>query len=110
MALPWLQIVNLMPTILDVSRELLRRTRKTPSAELPAIGDESAPDRYDARLRALEDNERRQAELVTTMADQLSQLTLAAQSLHKVTRWLIVSQVVTTIIAIVAVVWASRVS
>lgn len=109
MAVPWLQIVNLMPTILDVSRELLKRTRKIPpGADLPAIGNDSSPDRQEARLRALEENERRQAELVTTMADQLSQLTLAASSLHRVTRWLIVAQGVTTVVAVVAIVVALR--
>jgi hypothetical protein len=97
-----------MPSILDVSRELLRRTRKTSPAELPAIGEEGGEDQYGARIRALEENERRQAELVTTMADQLSQLTIAASTLHKATRWLIVTQVVTTIVAVVALVVAFR--
>jgi hypothetical protein len=108
MAVPWLQIVRLMPSILDVSRELLKRTRKTPAGDAPLIETDGEPDRYLARIRALEENERRQAELVTTMADQLSQLTLAASSLHKLTRWLIVAQVVTSIVAAVALVLALR--
>lgn len=109
MAVPWLQIVSLMPSILDVSRELLKRTRKTPTSDSPLLGVEGGEtDRYEARIRALEENERRQAELVTTMADQLSQLTLAASSLHKLTRWLIVTQVVTSLVAVVALVVALR--
>ncbi len=103
MAVPWLQIVSLMPSILDVSRELLKRTRKAPTADTPLLGEEGEADRYELRIRALEENERRQAELVTTMADQLPQLTLAASPLHKATRWLIVSQVVTTVAAVIAI-------
>ncbi len=105
MAVPWLQIVRLMPSILDVSRELLTRTRKLPSADAPVVGGE---ERYEVRIRALEENERRQAELVKSMADQLSQLTLAASALHKVTRWLIVAQAVTTLVAVAALVAALR--
>ena len=108
MAVPWLQIVNLMPSILDVSRELLRRTRKLPSAEAAVIAEERREDPYHARIRALEENERGQAELVKNMADQLSQLTLAASALHKVTRRLIVAQAVAAIVAIVALVAALR--
>jgi len=107
MAVPWLQIVSLMPSILDVSRELLRRTRKTPAADsVEALLEGENP--YELRIRALEENERRQAELVTTMADQLSQLTLAASSLHRVTRRLIVAQVVTTVVAVLALIAAFR--
>lgn len=106
MAVPWLQIVRLMPSILDVSRELLRRTRKDSSAETAVIAAEGGAE---ARIRALEDNERRQAELVTAMADQLSQLTIAASSLHKVTRWLIAAQAVTAIVALAALALAALV-
>jgi hypothetical protein len=108
MAVPWLQIVHLMPSILDVSRELLTRTRKMPSAEAPVVGEKGETDRYEARVRALEENERRQAELVKNMAEQLSQLTLAASALHKLTRWLIVAEVVTALIAVAALVAALR--
>ena len=108
MAVPWLQIVSLMPSILDVSRELLKRTRKLPPAEVQALGHDDPLSQQEARIRALEENERRQAELVTTMADQLSQLTVAASALHKLTRWLIVGQAVTAVIAVTAVVLALR--
>ncbi len=47
-----------------MSRKLLKRTRKgAPEADLPVIGHDSSPDRQEARIRALEENERRQAEL-----------------------------------------------
>ena len=109
MAVPWVQIVSLMPSILDVSRELLKRTRKLPAPDSPEGRSEQDPiAAAEARIRRLEENERRQAELVTSMADQLSQLTAAASALHKVTRWLIVGQVVTAAVAIVAIVAALR--
>lgn len=108
MPVPWLQIVRLMPSILDVSRELLRRTRKLPAVEDQALVEGTSPVSLEARISMLEENERRQAELVTTMADQLSQLTVAASALHRVTRWLIVGQVVTGVVAVVAVVVALR--
>ena len=65
------------PSILDVSRELLKRTRKVPPAEgqLPIEAGEGG---LEARVRALEENERRQAELIKSMADQLAQLATAA--------------------------------
>ncbi len=87
---------------------LLKRTRKPPSTEVAVVGEEGGQERYEVRIRALEENERRQAELVTNMADQLSQLTLAASALHKVTRWLIVTQAVTAVVAVAALVAALR--
>jgi hypothetical protein len=97
-----------MPSILDVSRELLKRTRKSPLPETAVVGEEAGAERHEARIRALEENERRQAELVTTMADQLARLTAAAAALHKLTRWLIVAQVVTAVVAVAALVVALR--
>lgn len=105
MPMPWLQIVRLMPSILEVSRELLKRTRKLPAD--PQLPSPSA-DSLETRVRTLEENERRQAELLTNVADQLSQLTTAASALHKLSRWLIFGQVVTALIAIAAVVVALR--
>jgi hypothetical protein len=102
MAVPWLQIVHLMPSILDVSRELLKRTRKLPPAELQPIDSEGRPDFLEARIRALEENERRQAELIKSMADQLAQLADAATVLHKATRWLAVGLVGVGVVAVAA--------
>lgn len=109
MPVPWLQIVQLMPSILDVSRELLGRTRGAGKggANVPA-SSASGPSVLEARIAALEENERRQAELVTTMADQLAQLTTAVTSLHSQTRRLLVGQIVTAVVAVVAVIVALR--
>jgi hypothetical protein len=109
MPVPWIQIVQLMPSILDVSRELLKRARGVPP-EAPQSAGALVPEAgsLEARIIALEDNERRQAELVTTMADQLAQLTVAVTALHAQNRRLLIGQVVSAVVAVVAVVLALR--
>jgi uncharacterized coiled-coil protein SlyX len=109
MPVPWLQIVRLMPSIIDVSRELLKRSRRTAPEEAPGRTDiVPATATLEARIRALEENERRQAELVTTMADQLAQLTEAVTALHAQTRRLLAGQVVTAVVALIAIAIALR--
>jgi len=100
MAVPWLQIVHLVPSILDVSRELLRRTKGTPPpvAEGPPQTDEQLA----ARLASLEENERRQAELVSQMAEQLAALARALTSLHRQITWLTIGVGASLIIALIA--------
>jgi hypothetical protein len=86
MPVPWLQIVQLVPSILDVSRELMKRTKQAPSAAqmpVPATNDELA-----ARVVSLEENERRQAELVAQMAEQLAGVARAITDLHRRVLWL----------------------
>ena len=93
MAVPWLQIVQLVPSIVEVSRELLKRTKRTPLA-----GPEAQPQNVDdllLRIATLEENERRQAELVSQIADQLAGLTRAVTDLHRRVIWLSVALVVT---------------
>jgi hypothetical protein len=104
MGVPWLQIVQLVPSIVDVSRELLKRSKSVPPAPaaLPGHADELA-----ARVAALEENERRQAELVSQMADQLMQLTRAVTVLHKRVIWLSAGMTV-ALLAIVATIVALR--
>jgi uncharacterized coiled-coil protein SlyX len=110
MPVPWAQIIRFMPSILDVSRELLKRTRRLPAGD-GTPGTDVVPAgaaALEARVVALEENERRQAELVNSMADQLAQLTGAVTTLHGQVRLLIVGQVVTAVLAIAAVVVALR--
>lgn len=105
MALPWLQIVQLVPSILDVSRELLKRTKgpgQTPGGPPLADGDLAG------RVAALEENERRQAELVSQMAEQMAALTRAVTSLHRQVTWLTVGLGVAVIVALVAIGIAMR--
>jgi uncharacterized coiled-coil protein SlyX len=98
-----------MPSILEVSRELLKRSRRLPADDLPArIESAPASTTLEARITQLEENERRQAELVTTMADQLAQLTTAVTALHQWTRWLLLGLIATSVLAVAALVVALR--
>ncbi|HEY0683983.1 MAG TPA: hypothetical protein VGD45_16755 [Steroidobacter sp.] len=101
MAVPWLQIVQLVPSIVEVSRELLKRTKRMPEPQelpVPQNVDELAQ-----RVLTLEDNERRQAELVSQMAQQMSILSRAVSALHRQVLWLGGTAVVAIVVAIVAI-------
>jgi hypothetical protein len=98
MPVPWLQIVQLVPSIVEVSRELLKRTKRQPPGE-PA-GEPDSVDDLVLRISALEDNERRQAELVSQMAEQLAGLARAVTVLHRRVIWLSVALVATLAVAI----------
>lgn len=101
MAVPWLQIVQLVPSIVEVSRELLKRTKRMPEPqELPVPQN---VDELVERVLSLEDNERRQAELVNQMAQQMSNLTRALTALHRQVLWLGGAAVVAIVVAIVAI-------
>lgn len=99
MALPWLQIVQLVPSILDVSKELLKRSKRLPPPQ--AMEPPQTPDEYAARLMSLEENERRQAELVSQMAEQLATLSRAVTALHRQALWLSGIAAVALILALV---------
>ncbi len=109
MPVPWDHIVRLMPSILELSRELLKRSRGSPQSE-PATGGDgvAAGAALEARISSLEQNERRQAELVTSMADQLEQLTTAVTALHRQTRRLVFGQIATALVAVIALVLVLR--
>ena len=96
MPVPWLQIVQLVPSILDVSRELLKRSKRMPEGSGAPSGMEEAA----ARIAALEENERRQAELINQMAQQMADLTRAVTVLHKRALWLSIALGVTLAVAI----------
>ena len=104
MPVPWLQIVQLVPSILDVSRELMQRTKQAPpSAQLPvAVTDEELA----ARVVSLEENERRQAELVAQMAEQMAGVARAVTDLHRRVLWLTAIAAAALVAAIAAVVVA----
>ena len=102
MALPWLQIVQLVPSIVDVSRELLKRSKG-----MPTPPQDAAPDSLEevlAHVVQLQENERRQAELIGQMAEQMAALTRAVTVLHKRAIWLAIGLAVATAIAIAALV------
>lgn len=102
MAVPWVQIVQWVPSILEVSRQILKETRKKPGSQLVGDEDTSLADAA-ARIAWLEENERRQAELINQMAEHIGQLTLAVTELRKQMRWLIVGQVALVAVVVIAV-------
>ena len=101
MAVPWLQIVQLVPSIVDVSRELLKRTKQMPPPDVAPLPDDN--DELVRRVLRLEENERRQAELVNEMAQQLANLTRAVTSLHRQSLWLGGTAVVAIVIAVITI-------
>ncbi|HEY7640639.1 MAG TPA: hypothetical protein VH814_13020 [Steroidobacteraceae bacterium] len=104
MAVPWLQIVQLVPSILDVSRELMKRTKQAPPPT-PALASPSYEE-LAARVASLEENERRQAELVAQMAEQLAGVARAVTDLHKRVLWLTAAAAVAVILAAAALIVA----
>lgn len=108
MRVPWSHIVQLMPSILEVSKELLRRTRPPVEAEPPVSNLPAGSSEMEGRVRLLEDNEQRQAMLSRNMADQLAQLTAAVTLLHRQVRWLTIALGGTALLALCALVLALR--
>jgi uncharacterized coiled-coil protein SlyX len=98
MAVPWLQIVQLVPSIVDVSRELLKKNKRPP---VDPGAPQSTAD-LEARIGALEDNERRQAELVTQMAEQLSAMAKVIVELRSRIVWLTAGIAIAIVVAVVA--------
>ena len=103
MPVPWIQILQWVPPILELSRDLLQRSRRAPTAgasgapPLAAAAGRSLEDGSPKALQqgiaelrqqvtTLEDNERRQAELVADMAAQLAKLSEAVVALHRQSR------------------------
>lgn len=99
MPVPWLQIVQLVPSILDVSRELMKRTKQAPSA---TQGVAPHSEELAARIASLEENERRQAELVAQMAEQLAGVARAVTDLHRRVLWLTAAAVLAVVLAATA--------
>lgn len=100
MPVPWMQIVQLVPSILDVSRELLRKSR----TQVPVPLEDATPDENAGRIARLEENERRQAELINQMAEQLAQLARAVTVLHKRAIWLTAGMSLAIVLAVIAMV------
>src|SRR5687767_10636445 len=74
MAIPWFQIARLVPEIVSLSKELLQQTRNSGRSNVQELA---------ARVAKLEENERKQAELIATMAQQIATVTEAATSLRR---------------------------
>jgi hypothetical protein len=102
MSVPWLKIVQLVPSIVDVSRELLKLSKRAPQQPPAAPNTIESESELAQRILALEENERRQAELVSRMAQQLEVLSQAITVLHRRVLWL-GGTVITVAIALVIV-------
>ncbi len=101
MAVPWFQIMQLVPSIVEVSRELLKNTRKAPLTT--DIAGPQSDQELAARIAALEENERRQAELISQMAQQMAGLARAVTVLHRRALWLAAALAVTLLLAAAAI-------
>jgi hypothetical protein len=97
---PWLKIVQLAPSIIDMSRELLKLSKKTPEQAPTVLNTLESESELARRIVALETNERRQAELVNQMAQQLEVLSQAVTVLHRRMLWL-GGTVITLVLALI---------
>lgn len=96
MPVPWAQILQWVPPILELSRDLLQRAKRPPAgaqaaalrSAAGAAADPGAPSLavLQQRVAALEDNEQRQAQLVADMASQVAKLSEAVVVLHRQAR------------------------
>ncbi|MCC7461265.1 MAG: hypothetical protein IT480_02250 [Gammaproteobacteria bacterium] len=93
MPVPWGQIIQWAPQIIGVSRDLLQRARRGAPPE-SSLASTRPPDELAVRVAALEDNERRQAELIDQMARQQAQLSQAVLVLRRHLRVLGVAMIV----------------
>ena len=100
MAIPWMQIVKWMPSIVQVSRELLNRTEHEP----PLDPRNASTDEMAQRIAQLEDNERRQAALIHQMAEQLGQFSQVLLLMRRRQLWLAIALAAVTAVAATALV------
>jgi hypothetical protein len=101
MAVPWTQIIRWAPQIIGLSQELLKRSRGLPAATTTVRAGEDGD--LALRVASLEENERRQAELVERMAEQQAELARAVITLHRRQRWLIAACAV--LVVLLALAW-----
>ena len=97
MAIPWFQIVKLVPEIVSLSKQLLQQTKTAQSPGGKPVED---------RIAELELNERKQAELVASMAQQLAAMTDAVTALRKQVSAFRLFSVISLILALAAIVAA----
>ena len=93
MALPWTRLARLAPVALALARALL---------DVPPPSSNAASKDLSARLAALEEMQRRQAEAVHALAEQTAALAEAAEALRRQVRTLLVVAVVGGLLALAA--------
>jgi hypothetical protein len=97
MAIPWFQIVKLVPEIVSLSKQLLQQTKTAQSTEAKPLED---------RVAELEVNEQKQAELVASMAQQLAAMTDALTALRKQVSVFRLFSIISLLLAIAAMILA----
>jgi hypothetical protein len=97
MAIPWFQIVKLVPEIVSLSKQLLQQTRTAQSSGARPLEE---------RLAELEANERNQAELVASMAQQMAAMTDALTALRKQVSGFRLFSIISLLVAIAAIIVA----
>jgi hypothetical protein len=97
MAIPWFQIVKLVPEIVSLSKQLLQQTKTAQSTAAKPL---------DERVAELEVNERNQAELVASMAQQLAAMTDALTALRKQVSGFRLFSIISLLVAIAAIIVA----
>jgi predicted PurR-regulated permease PerM len=97
MAIPWFQIVKLVPEIVSLSKQLLQQTRNAQSSGAKPLEE---------RVAELEVNERNQAELVASMAQQLAAMADALTALRKQVSGFRLFSIISLLVAIAAIIVA----
>jgi hypothetical protein len=97
MAIPWFQIVKLVPEIVSLSKQLLQQTKTAQSTVAKPLEE---------RVAELEVNERNQAELVASMAQQLAAMTDALTVLRKQVSTFRLISIISSLLAIAAIIVA----
>jgi len=92
-AIPWTRIARLAPVVLGLAREILDRRPPARTGPDPNLS---------ARLGALEETERRQAEALHALAEETAALAEAASGLRRQLRTLLVVAVVAAALAAAA--------
>ena len=97
MAIPWFQIVRLVPEIMSLSKQLLQQTKTAQSSGTKSLEE---------RVADLEVNEQKQAELVASMAQQMAAMTEALTALRKQISGFRLLSIISLLIAIAAIIVA----
>lgn len=97
MAIPWFQIVKLVPEIVSLSKQLLQQTKTAQSSGTKSLEE---------RVAELEVNEQKQAELVASMAQQMAAMTEALTALRKQISGFRLLSIISLLIAIAAIIVA----
>jgi hypothetical protein len=98
MAIPWFQIVKLVPEIVALSKQLLQQTKAPRSTSAMPLEE---------RVAELEANERKQAELVAGMAQQLAAMADGVTALRQQFSVFRMVSIISLLLAIAAIIVAA---